>query len=204
MSKVQASALSLIGQCAFAAASVGLLVPTASNAAPQPMILSPTFADATPPKVGRAKGAASCAAHFVELVDARRAPETLGVVGRRAIYAPKDPTAWLISIISSLKSRGITPILADGQSSTLGAIEAKVSLQTLWITEGVGGITTTAVMRVQAKGAAERTIEQYYRSNMLKTGYWSGGPSVVQASIDGALSKLLDAMATDLQIMCKP
>jgi hypothetical protein len=179
-----------------------LSLSTVVNAAPQPMTLSPIFTDALPSTVKVSKNSPPCVVRFTELIDARHAPETLGVVGRRAIYAPKDRAGWMISIMNGLKSRGISPVLEQGAAFGSGAIDVKVSLQTLWVTNGLGGITTTAVMKVQTIGKTSETADQFYRGNMLKTAYWSGGPSVVQASIDGALSKVLDSIATDFQHIC--
>jgi hypothetical protein len=167
------------------------------------MVVTPTFADLLPSKVEAPKGAPPCTVLIATLSDARRAPETLGVVGRRAIYAPTDREGWLKAIFSALKSRGIVTTFQSDPVAQRTQVNLDVSLQTMWVTEGAGGITSTAVVKVQGKGPADRLIDQFYRGNMLKTGYWSGGPSVVQGSIDGAFSKVLDAIAIDLHHMCQ-
>jgi hypothetical protein len=179
-----------------------LLTPPPAFAAPQPMTLTPTFSDALTPKVDLPKKSPACVVHIASLTDERRAPEVVGVVDRRAVYAPKDIQAWLRAIVGGLQSRGIT--LEQTDAPVPAAIEASFTLQTIWITESVINVMSTAVMKVQAKNGNGQTIDQFYRGNMLKTGYWSDGPGVIQASIDGAFSKVLDAAAKDFLKLCKP
>jgi hypothetical protein len=189
---------------AIALALAALVVEGACDAAPQPMRINSAFVESVTSKVGAPKGSGPCAVQILGLSDSRRAPETLGVAGRRAIYAPDDRVAWLQSIFGALKARGINPVFEKSLTTASPLIQVSLSLQTIWVTGGTGGITATAVVKVQGKGPSDIAIDRYYRGNMLKTDYWSGGPSVVQASVDGAFSKVLDAMATDFLLLCRP
>lgn len=168
----------------------------------QPMVASETLTPESPPKRQVEPGAPPCTLRLVELVDTRTSPEMFGIVDGRAIYAPKDIPAWLKSIAEGLRPRGVTPSYGDAPDATPAMLEGKIALTTAWLSNVRGNITSTAVLKVQARNAAGGSIDKSYRGSVARILWWSN-PSEAQEGIDDAVSRALDAAATDLRQLCK-
>jgi hypothetical protein len=184
----------------------GGFAPDCVYAAPEPVTVSAIFADAAPTKVAAPKDISHCALRIVELSDLRKSPEMLGVYVKRAVYAPQDRSVWLRSIVGGLESRGLTLTLSDEPAPNESAIEAKVALQLAWLTDTVGNISAIAVFHVEAQSSSGK-IDKFERGAGSKMTYWSLGSSagqgMIQAAVDSAFSKALDAIATDLYPLCR-
>lgn len=165
------------------------------------MVASETLTPETPPKRQVEANVSACTVKIVELKDARTSPEMFGVVDGRAIYAPKDIPKWLRSIVDGLKPRGVTPRFDDAGEAAPAMLEARVTLQTAWLSNVRGNITSTAVLHVQARNPAGATIDKPYRGSVARILWWSK-PAEAQEGIDDALSRALDAAAVDMRQLC--
>jgi uncharacterized lipoprotein YajG len=162
---------------------------------------SPIQLTATFEEQGRAaaKDAGSCTAVFVETLDERRSPETTGVIGKRAILAPKDSTRWMRAVLSGLPARGVAVRFAAAEKSE---VAATFRFRTAWIDENPSTYDANVVVMLEAKAPSGSALTQSYRGRASRGTYFSGGGDVMQKAIDGAFAKALDQMATDLKRLC--
>ena len=187
---------SLAAGCVLAA--VLAVAPAGPADAKAPVQLTATFEEQEPvPEAA----AGTCTAAFVETIDERRSPETVGVIGKRAVLAPKDATHWMRAVLSGLGARGVA-VRFDATDGAPGAITAKFRLQTAWIAENVSTYDANVVVKVEAEGPSGGTLDQSYRGRASRGIYWGGGGGVMQRAIDGAFAKALDRMAIDLKRLC--
>lgn len=180
---------------------LAVAAPAAAHAASRPVMLDQTYVEPGPPVSVLAKGAAPCAVHIVEIVDARRSPEMVGMLYGKPVLAPQDRVAWLRSVVGGLKARGIALDFNDPEIETPGVINAHVTLQTAWINTVQGNFDQSAVFKVQAKALDTRTIDQYYRGSSSRMN-WASGDREIKGAINIAFSRALDAMARDLAGLC--
>jgi hypothetical protein len=185
----------LILAAAFAGASPSL-------AAPQPAQLSPTFKDRDAPNRAPREGEPVCAVRFAEIVDARRSPDVLGVIGRRAVYAPKDFQAWMEAVLGGLAARGVTVRHDSDASAAPGIPSVRFTLQIASIQSTVVTYSASVVVKLQAEGGAGTPLDRSYRGRVARTAYWSGGTDTLQSAVDGAFADALDEMAVDLKALC--
>jgi hypothetical protein len=171
----------------------------AACAATQPMTVSASFVDSTPHAAMAV--APPCSIDVVELVDARHAPGTLGVVAGRAVKSPDDTNAWLRSIIGGLRARGVAVDFREPASTPSDAILVRVSLQTAWVTNVWDNGTANVVLHVRAGRGGAATIDRDYRGS-LSTVNWASGVGELQGLVDHAFAKALDAIAADLRPLC--
>lgn len=180
---------------------LAVAAPVATYAATRPVMLDQTYVEPTPVVSVLGKNAPPCGVHIVELVDARRSPEMIGMLGGKPVLAPQDRTAWLISIISGLKGRGIAVDFNNPTVESPETVNAHITLQTAWINPVQVSFDASVVFKVQAKGTDTRTIDQYYRGSASRTN-WASGNGEVKNNVNIAFSRALDAMARDLVRLC--
>lgn len=182
-----------------AASALLALAPAGAAHAKAPFQLTATYQEQDP--VAEA-AAGACTAAFVETIDERRSPETVGVIGKRAVLAPKDSAHWMRAVLSGLGARGVA-VRFDAADAATGAVTAKFRLQTAWIAENVSTYDANVVVKLEAQGPSGGTIDQRYRGRASRGIYWGGGGSVMQNAIDGAFAKALDQIAGDLKRLCE-
>jgi hypothetical protein len=180
---------------------LAVLAPAASYAASRRVILDQTYIEPTPVVSVLAKGASPCRVHIVEIADARRSPEMIGMLGGKPVLAPQDRTAWLLSVVSGLKARGIDLDFNNPSVETPGIINANISLQTAWVNAVQVSFDNSVVFKVQAKGTDTRTVDQYYRGSSSRMN-WASGDGETKSGINIAFSRALDAIARDLARLC--
>lgn len=176
--------------------AAGLAAAAPAIAAPQPAQLTPTFKDRDHPN-GAGGKVPACSVRFAEIVDARRSPDVLGVIDRRAVLAPKDFQAWMKAVLGGLAARGVTARF-DPDPAAPNLPSARLALQIASIQSTVVTYSASVVVKLQVDGEAERT----YRGRVARTAYWSGGTDTLQSAVDGAFADALDEMAVDLKAMC--
>jgi len=180
---------------------LGVVAPLASYAASRPVMLDQTYVEPTPAVSVRAKGAPPCAVHIMDLVDDRRSPEMIGMLGGKPVLAPQDRAAWLHSVIGGLQARGIAVDFNNPSVETPGTINANISLKTAWISAVQISLNASVVFKVQAKGIDTATVDQYYRGSASRMN-WALGDGEIKSDINIAFSRGLDAMARDLAGLC--
>ncbi|MDB5709914.1 MAG: hypothetical protein JWL96_1984 [Sphingomonas bacterium] len=175
--------------------------PMAAQAASKPVVLDPVYIEPTTPVSFAVAGAPLCAVHIVEIVDIRRSPEMLGMLGGKPVLAPPDRTVWLISIVNGLKARGIAVDFSNPGVESPAVVNAHVTLQTAWIDAVQVSLNESAVFKIQAKGSDGRSIDQYYRGSASRMN-WVLGDAEIKGGLNIAFSRALDAMARDLVGLC--
>jgi hypothetical protein len=180
---------------------LAVLAPAASYAASRPVILDATYVEPTPVVSGLAKGASPCRVHIVQLVDGRRSPEMIGMLGGKPVLAPPDRTAWLLSVIGGLNARGVAVDFNNPSAESPGIINANITLQTAWVSAVQVSLDNSVVFKVQAKGIDARTVDQYYRGSSSRMN-WASGDGEIKSGINIAFSRALDAIARDLAGLC--
>ena len=185
--------------CALAAAA------TAAASAPAvagklPVQLEASFDDPKPedPK----PTAPTCAVSFVETVDERRSPETLGVIGKRAVRAPENVRLWMQAVLAGLNARGVRTGFNDPARDS-AALSARFRLQTAWIAQNVQTYDANVVVTLEARDSSGSEINRSYRGRASRTTYWSAGAGVMQKAVDGAFADALDDIAADLKALCR-
>ena len=171
-------------------------------AAPQPAQLTPTFKDRDGPSGSSAKDAPPCGLQFIEIADARRSPDVLGVIDRRAVLAPKDFQAWMKAVLGGLTARGVTAWIEGDASGVPGTRPARLTLQIASIQSTVVTYSASVVLKLEIEAGSDEKFERSYRGRVARTAYWSGGTDTLQSAVDGAFADALDEMATDLKGMC--
>ena len=185
----------------YRALLLAMAAPTLAEAQSRPVTLDATYVEPTPPVSVLAKGAAPCAVHIVEIADARRSPEIIGMVGGKPVLAPPDTMAWLLSVIGGLKGRGITTDFDNPTVESPGIVNARVTLQTAWINAVQISFDQSVVFKVQAKGVDGRSIDRFYRGSASRMN-WASGNGEIKGGINVAFSRALDAIAHDLAGLC--
>ena len=186
-----ASALVLI-------AGIALVAPASAQRTPAQ--LTPTFKDRDRPDGGQ-KTDSTCSVGFAEIVDERRSPELVGVIGKRSVLAPADSQSWMRAVLRGLNARGVKALFdAAGRP---GGPTARFVLKTAWVAESVDTYSAVVVVTVQAQGADGRAVDRTYRGRVARTAYWSGGVDTMQSAVDGAFADALDAIAADLKPLCQ-
>lgn len=147
-----------------------------------------------------AAAAPACALNVTEVVDARRAPETLGVVLGKAVKSPSDTVAWLRSIVSDLGPRGYAVTFADPAAPPT-AVSAKVTLQTAWIADEMANKVASVVLVVEASGPGGVSLKRPYRGSVALVN-WVNGSDELQGAVNRAFGKALDQIAVDLRSLC--
>jgi uncharacterized lipoprotein YajG len=179
----------------LAIAAVGLISGPGAFARTQAQ-LTATFKDRDRPP-GSATVPATCQVAFIEIVDARRSPEIVGVIYGRGVLAPKDTRAWLEAVLGGLEARGVHAVFSNGGPAT-----ASFTLQTAAIDSSPVTYSANVVIQVKAKGVEGRALEKVYRGRVSRTAYWSSGQDTMQSAVDGAFANALDAIALDLRAIC--
>jgi hypothetical protein len=180
--------------CALLLSCLAAASPAAAKRAPAQ--LTATFKD--PQVLEGPAPAPSCMVNFIELVDERRSPRLVGVIGQRAVLAPADTQKWMRAVLSGLANRGVAARF--GENPQGGSPTARFRLQTAWIDSKVETYSANVVVKIEAQGATR--IEQSYRGRVSRTSYWSGGSDTMQRAVDGAFASALDAMSADLKRLC--
>jgi hypothetical protein len=190
----QGCALLLLGQ--FGAVAPAIAKRTQAQ-------LAATFKDRTSLTIRESGAVPSCIVTFTDIIDERKSPEIVGVVGQRGVLAPKDVGAWLQAVLGGLAARGIRPVFTQ-EDAGAGAPVARFTLQTAWIASTEVTYSANVVVQLKARSAAGRSIDQTYRGRVSRTAYWSGGIDTLQSAMDGAFANALDVMASDLSSLCGP
>jgi hypothetical protein len=175
--------------------------PISAQAASKPVLVDPLYSEPSPPVSVAVAGAPMCAVHIVEIVDSRRSPEMLGMLGGKPVLAPQDRGAWLMSIVKGLKARGLDADFTNPGVDSPGVVNAHVTLQTAWVDAVQVSLNESAVFKIQAKGTDGRSIDQYYRGSASRMN-WVTGDAEIKAGLNIAFSRALDAMARDLVRLC--
>jgi len=181
--------------------AAGIAAAAPAIAAPQPAQLTPTFKDRDHPNGASGKTPA-CSIRFTEIVDGRRSPEVMGVIDRRAIYAPKDFQAWMEAVLGGLAARGVTARLEPDAAAAPDIPSARLTLQIASIQSTVVTYSGSVVVKLQTEGGAGAPLDRSYRGRVARTAYWSGGTDTLQSAIDGAFADALNDMAVDLKALC--
>lgn len=176
-------------------------VPVAAQSASKPVLVDPLYHEPTTPVSLAIAGAPPCTVHIVEVVDGRRSPEMLGMLGGKPVLAPQDRAAWLASIVKGLTARGVAADFDNPGVETPGAVNTHVTLQTAWVDAVQASLNESAVFKVQAKAGDGRSIDQYYRGSASRIN-WVTGDAEIKAGLNIAFSRALDAMAHDLVGLC--
>lgn len=180
---------------------LAVAAPLAAHAASRPVILDQAYVEPLPVVSALAKGAPPCAVHIVNLVDDRRSPEMIGMLGGKPVLAPPDRTAWLVSVVTGLQARGISVDFTNPSVENPAVVNANLSLKTAWINAVQISLGASVVFKLQAKGADARTVDQYYRGSASRMN-WASGDGEIKSDINIAFSRALDAMAHDLAGLC--
>ncbi len=184
----------------LATASLALAAP--AGATKEPAVLTPTFADRDLRQAAGWKPPPSvCTVNFVEITDGRRSRDLVGVIGKRAVQAPRDTQTWLRAVLSGLGARGITARF-DAATGDAATPVAKFGLQMAAINDSVETYTANVLVSIDATGSKGRTLSRTYRGRAARTAYWSGGVDTLQSVMDGAFANALNAMAPDLKQLC--
>lgn len=180
----------VIATCGFA---------SQTTAAPKSMDLAALYEDSVSTDLSLPKNSKPCRVKLASLIDERRNPEMIGVYFGRAIRAPSDRDAWLNSIIAALKSRKITAAAtADAEYAT----PVDIAVTKAWITNTDQNMSASIVFRLRLTDEAGVKTEQSYRGGASHSSFISGGPNQLQRAFNTAVSRALDAMATDIQLHC--
>ncbi len=164
-------------------------------AAPPPMMVSDTVAATAP----RAQPVGGCPILVTEVIDTRRARDTLGVVAGRAVKSPPNSEAWLRSVVTGLNARGFAVEFADQPQP--GVMVASFSLQTAWVTDEATNMTANVVLRVRATREGATPLSRDYRGAVSRVN-WATTDSELQHLIEASFGKALDPIASDLQALC--
>ena len=175
---------------------------TAAVAAPKPMDLAPTYDDAVGSDLKLEKNPKSCAITIGSLTDERRSPEMVGVFFGRAVRAPADRDAWLRSIIDGLQSRKIAVIPASTAENAQGTARVDIAITKAWVTNTASNMSASIVFRVKPNHPAEASEEKSFRGGASHSSFFSGGPGELQRAFNTAVSRGLDAMASDFHKTC--
>lgn len=186
---------------AAGAVSLGLVAPAAAA----PMILGPLYEEPTrndshpaPPDAG------GCTVQIVELGDARRAPEALGVmVGFKAIQSPSDRAAWLRSVFEvGLAARGFKPVFSPAEAPVQGAVTARIRMKAVWITtQGMNKVGSLAVFMSAAAPGAALGPEKIYRGDDQSLNF-AGSRGEFNGLANRLFADAMDAMSEDLRPLC--
>ncbi len=167
-------------------------------AAPKPMDLTSIYDDSVSTDIKLPKNAKPCHVKLASLVDERRSPELVGIYLGRSIRAPTDRDAWLNSMIAALRSRKIFTTPIDAENAT----PLDIAVTKAWITNTDLNMSASIVFRLRLTDEAGVKTEQSYRGGASHSSFISGGPNQLQRAFDTAVSRALDAMATDIQRRC--
>jgi hypothetical protein len=170
-------------------AAISLLV--AACAAPPPMVVNPAFTNPSRVPAKSVATARGCRLDVAEIVDARRAPEMLGIVGR-AVKAPDDRAAWLRSVVAGLDARGFSVTFDTTAPAGSRAVVVQMTLTNK---------DANVVWRVVAQRPGAPALVGDYRG-AVSTVNWAGSPSELRGLVDQAFAKSLDSMAPDLHGLC--
>ena len=176
--------------------------PVAAYAASHPVMLDQAYVEPGRVVSVLAKGAPPCGVHVMEIVDARRSPEMIGMLGGKPVLAPQDRPAWLLSVITGLKGRGFALDFSDPAVENPRFINAHIALQTAWINNVQTSLDQSVVFKVQAKGPDGRTIDAFFRGSSSRMN-WASGDGEIRSAMNVAFSRALDAMAHDLAGLCE-
>jgi hypothetical protein len=181
---------------------LALAAPAAAYAASRPVVLDQIYVEPGPVVSVLPKGAPPCPVHIVEIADARRSPEMIGMLGGKPVMAPQDRKAWLLSIVGGLRARGVAADFGNPAVDNPGIINARIMLQTAWINSVQVSLDESVVFKVEARGVDGRAIDQFYRGSSSRMN-WANGDGEIKHAINIAFSRALDAMARDLAGLCE-
>lgn len=193
------------GRGAGGALAVALMtVMPAACAEPPPVTVNPAFVDRYPSAEVSKTPVQACTIRVVEVVDARRAPEVLGMVSGRVVKSPADSTAWLKSILGGLDSRGFALTFDKNPGPTLeNPVVVRVSLHSAWVTSVATNKTANVVLRVRAERAGKTAIDRDYRGGVTRMN-WASTVGELQGLVDSAFTAALNDMAKDIHPLCEP
>lgn len=194
-----------------------LAAPGAAFAAPaEPLVMNPTYEEREAPA-----RVAGCAVTVAELIDTRRAPQTIGIIpAYQAIEAAPDRAAWFHSVVETgLRARGFTPTFAaPSEAAAPVATDASVSeavaapapgpnvltvrirLQSVWLASMGMNKSGSVVLRMSAAHGAQ-SREGHYRGELVAAN-WAGTRSEFAEHLDRTMAEALDALAADLAPLC--
>jgi hypothetical protein len=183
----------------WAMAAAAAAVAGAAQAAPKPADVNPLFLD-PPPKEGAKPAppvATHCPVRITEVSDARRAPETLGIVAGRPVRAPEDRTAWVRSMTDALGPRGFDVTYGD----TGPGLPVQVRLTTAWVTAVSTNKTANLVLHARIARPDAEPIERDYRGDLTNLN-WNSTDTELKHLVDRVIAEALDHMAADLAPLC--
>ncbi|MDP1632446.1 MAG: hypothetical protein Q8L66_13605 [Caulobacter sp.] len=186
---------------ARAVLTAGALLAVGACAAPIPLVLDPRVA--APPLRPLAKGVVykGCAIRFTEVIDARRVPETLGLITGRAVMSPPDSVAWIRSALPRLVDHGFTVAVAEEESAVAPVFSGTVSLQTAWVTNVLANKAATVVLHIEGQVAGGQSITRNYRGDLTNIN-WATSDNELKVLVDRAFVEAIDVMAADLRRYC--
>jgi uncharacterized lipoprotein YajG len=184
--------------CSAAAVSFSVAV----LAIPKPMQLAAVYVDTVASEVKLPKQIKPCNIVVASLTDERSSPEIIGVFSDRAIHAPNDRDAWFRSMVAALKNRKIALTSTSSVVNDASANSIEITVTKAWISNTHNNINSSIVFRVKTAVSASEVIEQSFRGSASHDGYWGSGTDSLQRVFDKAVSRVLDAMATDVQKRC--
>jgi len=179
-------------------AAISLFV--AACAAPAPVVVDPAFTDLSRSAAKTVAIAPGCRLDVAEIVDARRAPDVLGILGR-VVKAPDDRTAWLRSVVAGLATRGFSVAFDTTAPPNQHTVVVRMTLTTAWVGATAMNKDANVVWRVMAVRPGSPVLADDYRG-AVSTMNWAGTPNELRALVDQAFAKSLDAMAPDLHGLC--
>ena len=185
------------------AVGVATAMPGVALAAAKPLIMGPLYAEPKRPESAPAPpSAAGCPVQVLELVDARRGPETVGsVMTFQQIQAPADREAWLRSVVQvGLEARGFKP--SFGAEPAAGAVNARIRLRTVWISLVQMNKMGSAVLQASAAaGAAPAGPMKIHRGDKTSVNMW-GSQGEFNELVNQVFAEALDGLAADLRPLC--
>jgi hypothetical protein len=174
--------------------------PITARAAQTPFIVSQEYRERLVAGNAREMPAA-CRVAFAEVEDGRRDRTMLGNVARRQVRSPPDTIAWIRSVLSGLRHRGIDVLFEGAPPADANALSADVRLLVAWVTSIRTNKSANAAIRFRLRRGDEIVFERDYRGAET-TMNWASGDRELQKVIDTAFGRLLDAVAPDLLAVC--
>jgi hypothetical protein len=169
-----------------------------------PLVLNSNVPSPGPASHSAAGSGGNCELVLVSIRDERSDRTILGSVLGRAVRAPEDPQAWILSALRGLERRGLrVAVPAAGSTVSPGsdALAGEVTLKTFWLTEISTNKAGNAVVHVKLTRNAAVISDQDYRGSRTVTN-WSSGDSELQHLVDAVWADAIDKMATGIMGAC--